>query len=57
MMLAANADVDAHSSFTAYILAVHLRLETGFIDIDEPFVGNAFDFFLSMLYLFGACSL
>ncbi len=45
MTLAANADVDALSSFTAYILAVHLRLDSGFIDIYELFFGNVFDFF------------
>ena len=45
MPLAANADVDAFSSFTAHILAVHLRLNAGFIDIDELFFGNVFDFF------------
>ncbi len=45
MALAANADIDALSAFTARILAVHLRLETGFIDIYELFFGNVFDFF------------
>ena len=33
MPLAADADVDALPASTARILAVHLRLETGFIDI------------------------
>ena len=32
MALAVNADVDALSAFTARILAIHLRLEIGFID-------------------------
>ena len=45
MPLAANADVDVLSAFTVRILAVHLRLETGFIDIYELFFGNVFDFF------------
>ncbi len=45
MTLAANADVDALSAFTARILAVHLRLDSGFIDIYELFFGNVFDFF------------
>ena len=45
MTLAANADVDALSAFTARILAIHLRLGTGFIDIYELFFGNVFDFF------------
>ena len=45
MALAVNADVDALSAFTARILAIHLRLEIGFIDISEPSFGNAFDFF------------
>ena len=45
MTLAANADVDALSAFTARILAVHLRLKTGFLDIYELFFGNVFDFF------------
>ena len=31
MALAADADINPFSSFTACILAVHLRLETGFI--------------------------
>ena len=48
MTLAANADVDALSAFTASILAVYLRLETGFIDVYELFFGNIFDFFLNM---------
>ena len=33
MMLAADADVDALPSFTARILAVHLRQDSGFIDV------------------------
>ena len=45
MTLTANAHIDALSVFTARILAVHLRLETGFIDIYELFFGNVFDFF------------
>ena len=45
MTLAANADIDALSAFTARILAVHLRLDASFIYIDEPFFGNVFDFF------------
>ena len=45
MTLAADTNIDALSAFTVRILAVHLRLETGFIDIDEPFFGNVFDFF------------
>ena len=49
--LAADADIDALSAFTARILAVHLRLETGFIDIYERFFRNIFDFFLNMLLL------
>ncbi len=44
MMLAANADIDALSAFTARILAIHLRLNAGFIDIYELFFGNVFDF-------------
>ena len=42
MTLAANADIDALS---ARILAVHLRLDSGFIDVYELFFGNIFDFF------------
>ena len=45
MALAANADVDALPAFTVRILAIHLRLETGLIDIYELFFGNVFDFF------------
>ena len=45
MTLAANANIDTFSSFTAHILAVHLRLESSFIDISELFFGNVFDFF------------
>ena len=30
--LAANADIDALAAFTARILAIHLRLNAGFID-------------------------
>ncbi len=45
MPLAADANVEPFSSMTAGILAVHLRLETGFIDIYELFFGNVFDFF------------
>ena len=45
MMLAADTNIDLFSSFTAYIAAVHLRLNAGFIDIYELFFGNAFDFF------------
>ena len=45
MALAANADVDAFSAFTACILAIHLCLEAGFIDVYELFFGNVFDFF------------
>ena len=45
MLLAANADVDTISVFTALILAVHLHLETGFINMYELFFGNVFDFF------------
>ena len=53
MTLAANADVDALSAFTARILAIHLRLNAGFIDIYELFFGNVFDFFQICFYLFG----
>ena len=45
MTLAADADVDALPAFTARILAVHLRLDSGFIDIYELFFGNGFNFF------------
>ena len=45
MPLAANADVDALSAFTARILAVHLGLDSGFIDKYELFFENVFDFF------------
>ncbi len=45
MPLAADANIDPFSSFTACILAVHLRLDSGFIDIYEHFVGNVFNFF------------
>ena len=44
MTLAANADIDALSPFTARILAVQLRLNTSFINIYELFWGNVFDF-------------
>ena len=45
MALAADTNIDPFSSFTARILAVHLRLGTGFIDVYELFFGNVFDFF------------
>ena len=45
MALAADTDVDALSAFTARILAVHLRLDSGFIDIYELLFGNVFNFF------------
>ena len=48
MMLAADTNIAPFSSFIVCILAVHLRLETGFIYIDELFFGNVFDFFLNM---------
>ena len=43
MTLAANADIDALSAFTARILAEHLRLYASFIDIYELFFENVFD--------------
>ena len=51
MALAADTNIDALSSFTARILAVHLRLDVGFIDIYDPFFGNVFDFFLNTLLI------
>ena len=45
MTLAADTNINPFSSFTARILAVHLRLETGFIDIYDLFFGNVFVFF------------
>lgn len=45
MALTADTDVNALSSFTAYISAIHLRLNAGFIDIYALFFGNIFDFF------------
>ena len=45
MPLPADENIHPFSSFTARILTVRLRLNAGFIDIDEPFFGNVFDFF------------
>jgi len=45
MALTADTNVNALSSFTAYISAIHLRLNTSFIDIYALFFGNIFDFF------------
>ena len=45
MTFAADTNIDPFAAFTARILAIHLRLDSGFIYIDELFFGNDFDFF------------
>ena len=57
MALAADGNIPPFYSFTAHILAVHLHLDSGFIDIYELFFGNIFDFFKYASTCLGACSL
>ena len=48
MTLAVDTNIDPFSSFTSCILAVHLRLNAGFVNIDDLFLGECLLFFSNM---------